>query len=306
MREIPKKILIGVMLFASAQSYGQFEKLKETANDGYVDNKGIKIHYLQWGNGPLMVMLHGFPDFWYSWRGIIPEFSKDYKVVAIDLRGYNLSDKPSEVDRYTIKELRTDVIAIIDHFKEKKAILVANDWGGAIAWSMALYTPERVEKLIVCNIPFPSNIGKYLAEHPEVGEYARKFQSGSSLVTPESLLAYLPDKKQNKYYLEAFQKSDIDAMLNYYKASYPTPNQSSSGTSSQSTSLVSLPNVKCPVLMIYGMQDNALPPAMLNNSWDRIDNNLMLYTIPNAGHFIQQERPETVNKVIRAWLSISR
>ncbi len=251
-------------------------------------------------------MLHGFPDFWYSWRYIIPELSVNYKVVAIDLRGYNLSDKPEGVENYTMKILRSDVVAVIDHFKQTKSILIANDWGGAIAWNMALNTPERVDKLIACNIPFPANIGKYIASHPEVGQYARDFQNnGSEGITAQALAEVTPDKKQIPYYLEAFNQSNIEAMLNYYKASYPKSSKSSNSGNANANQPSILPNVKCPVLMIYGLLDKALPPGMINDTWERLDNNLMIYTIPDGGHFIQQEKPELVNMAIKAWLEIT-
>jgi len=299
-----KNLTIILFLFIFSQSFSQIKELTKTAEEGYVNNNGVRIHYLEWGEGPLMVMLHGFPDFWYSWRHLIPVFSKNYKVVAIDLRGYNLSDKPEGIESYAMKELRGDVLAVIDFFKAEGAILVANDWGGAIAWSVALNNPERVDKLVACNIPFPSNIGKYISEHPEVGQYARDFQAHeTSDLTPESMFEFIPDKKEKENYLEAFRKSNIESMLNYYKASYPASNNSSSTITAKS-SITFLPNVQCPVLMIYGLQDKALPPGMLNNSWDRLDNNLTIYTIPDGGHFIQQEKPDIVIRVIKAWLSI--
>ncbi|MEQ8302029.1 MAG: alpha/beta hydrolase [Cyclobacteriaceae bacterium] len=286
-------------LAISTETNAQFETLKSAAEEGYIDNNGVKIHYLSWGEGPLVVMLHGFPDFWYSWRYIIPTLSGTHQVVAIDLRGYNLSDKPEGVDAYRMQTLTSDLIAVIDHFKALKAILIANDWGGAIAWNVALYNPDRVDKLIACNIPFPANIGKYLASHPETGQYARDFQNDKSSPSPESLAAVLPEESQRKYYLEAFRKSNIEAMLNYYKASYP-----SSSSSNNSASASTLPNVQCPVLMIYGLKDKALPPGMLNDTWDRMDNNLTIHTIPDGSHFIQQEKPDEVNRVIRMWLGL--
>ena len=299
-----KHILIFLLVLTYTTGNCQFEELKKSANEGFVNNNGVKIHYLSWGDGPLMIMLHGFPDFWYSWRHLIPEFSKKYKVVAIDLRGYNLSDKPEGVEYYLLKELRGDVIAVIDYFKANNAILIANDWGGAIAWNMTLYAPDKVDKLIACNIPYPANIGKYISKHPEVAQYARNYQkSGIGGITPESLTANIPEKKEQKYYLEAFRNSSIEAMLNYYKASYPSSKDPAISNQPVGKSVVTK-KVKCPVLMIYGLQDKALPPGMLNGTWDNIDNNLTIHTIPDGGHFIQQEKPQQVIKIIKAWLSL--
>ncbi len=287
-------------LAMSIETNAQFETLKSTAEEGYIENKGVRIHYLSWGEGPLVVMLHGFPDFWYSWRYIIPALSGTYQAVAIDLRGYNLSDRPEGVDAYRMQVLISDLIAVIDHFNSPKAILIGNDWGGAIAWNTALYHPDKVEKLIACNIPFPANIGKYLAAHPETGQYARDFQNDKSKPSPESLAAVLPEESQRKYYLEAFRKSNIEAMLNYYKASYPSPSSANNNAPPAGTPR----NVQCPVLMIYGLKDKALPPGMLNDTWDRMDNNLTIHTIPDGGHFIQQEKHDEVNRMIKMWLGL--
>ena len=98
------------------------------------------------GEGPVLIMLHGFPDFWYTWRYQMAELSKDYKVVAVDLRGYNKSDAPKGVENYVMPILMKDVVAVIDDLKLTKATIIANDWGGAIAWQTATYYPNRVEK----------------------------------------------------------------------------------------------------------------------------------------------------------------
>ncbi len=300
-----KNLLLIILCFSFITTYGQYNELKSSAEEGFVDNKGVKIHYLEWGEGPLVIMLHGFPDFWYSWRHLIPELSKSHKVVAVDLRGYNLSDRPKGVENYTMRILMTDLVAIINHFQDKNVTLIANDWGGAIAWNVALYYPNKVNRLIACNIPYPANISKYIAEHPETAQYAKNYQeNGSEGLTAELLTSYIPDAKAHKYYLEAFQRSSIEAMLNYYKASYPTSgNKSSSQKSSQAAVVVR--KIKCPVLMVYGLKDQALPPGMMNDTWDYIDNNLTIHTIPDGGHFIQQEKPEIVNRIIKAWLNMS-
>ena len=127
----------------------------ELGTHGFADSNGVKIHYVVQGEGPLVVMLHGFPDYWYSWRNQIPALSERFKVVAIDQRGYNKSDKPDGVENYKVDKLAADVKAVIQHFGQTKATVVGHDWGGFVAWSFAMQYPKLTSKLIVLNLPHP-------------------------------------------------------------------------------------------------------------------------------------------------------
>ena len=128
------------------------------ATHGYADSNGVKIHYAALGDPakPLIIFIHGFPDYWYTWREQMKVLSKDYYCVAIDQRGYNLSDKPKGGDNYQMKFLIADVIAVIKHLKREKAIIVGHDWGGAVSWGVAINAPQYVEKLIILQ-PAPSS-----------------------------------------------------------------------------------------------------------------------------------------------------
>ncbi|MDJ0789755.1 MAG: alpha/beta fold hydrolase, partial [Myxococcota bacterium] len=130
--------------------------VKADWQEDYIITNGINLHYVTQGEGSLMLMLHGFPEFWYSWRHQIPEFARDYKVVALDLRGYNESDKPKEPEAYKMEELLKDVEGVIRGLGYESCILVGHDWGGAIAWSFAYAYPDLVDKLIVMNLPHPA------------------------------------------------------------------------------------------------------------------------------------------------------
>ena len=105
---------------------------------GFADNDGVKIHYASLGEGPLVVMIHGFPDFWYTWRDQMHALSGDFQVVAIDTRGYNKSDKPKGVEQYAMPHLLADVEAVIDHLGAERATIVGHDWGGIISWQFAM------------------------------------------------------------------------------------------------------------------------------------------------------------------------
>jgi len=269
--------------------------------DGYADSNGVKIHYASAGSGPLMVMIHGFPDFWYSWRDQMAALSDSYQCVAIDQRGYNLSDKPKGVENYAMKLLVGDVAAVVKSLGRDKAIIVGHDWGGMVAWNFALAHPEMTDKLIILNLPHPRGLSRELAHNPEQqknSQYARNFQQpdAASKVTAEGLARRIADPEARAKYLEAFQRSDIEAMLNYYKANYPRePYQEDTSP---------LVKVQMPVLMFHGLKDTALLAGALNNTWEWIGQDLTLVTIPSAGHFVQNDAPELVSKTMRAWLSI--
>ena len=266
---------------------------------GYADSNGVKIHYASLGRGPLMVMIHGFPDFWYTWRDQMAELSSHYQTVAIDQRGYNLSGKPKGVDNYDMSLLVADVAAVIKHLGREKAIIAGHDWGGAVAWTFATYFPQMTDKLIILNLPHPRGLRRELANNPQQqknSQYARNFQQeGAHLkLTAEGLSSWVKDPQARQKYVEAFRRSDFEAMLNYYKKNYPR------GTSAEDIS--PLVKVKAPVLMIHGLNDQALLPGALNNTWEWLENDLTLVTIPGAGHFVQQDASDLVTRSMKMWL----
>ena len=273
--------------------------IESAVKHGYADSNGVKIHYATMGSGPLVIMIHGFPDYWYSWRHQMQGLADKFQVVAIDQRGYNLSDKPKGVENYDMKLLVGDVLAVIHHFGQQKAIIVGHDWGGAVAWSLAMYAPEAVDKLIILNLPHLRGLSRELANNPaqqKNSQYARDFQKpdAASKLTPEALVFWVTDETAKPKYIEAFKNSDFESMLNYYKRNYPREPYK------EDTSPVV--KVKAPVLMIHGLKDWALLPGALNNTWDWLEQDLTLVTIPNAGHFVQQDAAETVTKTMRNWL----
>src|SRR5262249_2130876 len=127
------------------------------AEEGFVDSAGVKIHYVSLGRSqdPILVLIHGFPDFWYSWRAPMPALAKRFHVVANDPRGYNLSGQPEGVANYTTEKLLGDLLAVVNHFTDGKAVIVGHDWGGLVAWLFAMNPPERTDRLIVLNLPHP-------------------------------------------------------------------------------------------------------------------------------------------------------
>ncbi|MGD9648189.1 MAG: alpha/beta fold hydrolase [Pirellulales bacterium] len=270
---------------------------------GFADSDGVKIHYVTKGEGPLVVLLHGFPDFWYSWREQMPALvDAGFQVVAIDGRGFNLSDKPEGVDNYKIDKLVGDVVAVVKHFGRDKAVIVGHDWGGMVAWSVAMQHPEIVERLIILNLPHPRGLLRELQNNPKQQKnsaYARGFQEpdAAKKVVPAMLAFWVKDPEARKKYVAAFQRSDVEAMLNYYKANYPREPYTAEAEQAEQ-----MPKIKCPVLVIHGLKDTALLPGALNDTWEWIDNELTLVTIPGAGHFVQQDAADQVTKEMVRWL----
>ncbi|HWX53459.1 MAG TPA: alpha/beta hydrolase [Verrucomicrobiae bacterium] len=268
--------------------------------EGYADSNGVKIHYATVGQGPLIIMIHGFPDYWYTWRHQMEGLADKYQCVAIDQRGYNLSDKPQGDENYDMRLLVGDVIAVIKHFGKDKAIIVGHDWGGVVAWSLALNAPQYVDRLIILNLPHPRGIGRELAHNPKqqaASQYARNFQKEGSetLIKPEQLAFWITDPEAKEKYIEAFKRSDMKAMLAYYKRNFPREPYQEDPSPVVKTQM--------PVLMIHGLNDIALLSDALNNTWDWMGKDLTLVTIPDAGHFVQQDAADLVTRSMRAWLA---
>ena len=301
-------LAIVLVLLAAAPVSAQTD-LFDRVTHGYATSEGgIKIHYATIGKGPLVVMIHGFPDFWYSWRHQMDALSDKFQVVAIDQRGYNLSDKPPGVENYDMRLLVGDVAAVIKHLGRDRATIVGHDWGGMVAWQFAMNLPQMTENLIILNLPHPTGLLRELKSNPEQiknSEYARTFQRQSPKdptvffgrpMTPETLSGWVKDPAARKRYVEAFQRSDFDAMLNYYKRNYPA----TSGADAPAPP--PFPKVKAPVLMFHGLNDQALHSDGLSGTWNWVEKDLTLVTIPGAGHFVQQDAAELVTSTMRSWL----
>jgi len=271
----------------------------EFGRHGFVDSDGVKIHYVTMGKGPLVVLIHGFPDYWYTWRKQMPALAKHFQVVAIDQRGYNKSDQPKGVENYSMDKLVGDVGAVVDHFKQKKATIVGHDWGGMVAWTFAMQFPQKTDRLVILNLPHPKGLLRELANNPQQkknSQYARNFQKkdAASKLKPEMLVLWVRDPEARKKYLEAFRRSSIEAMLNYYKANYPR--EPYEGRKRE------FPKVQCSVLMFHGLKDRFLLPGALNGTWNWVAKDLTLITIPSSGHFVQQDAAELVTKRMVKWL----
>ncbi len=270
---------------------------------GFAENDGVRLHYAKLGEGPLVVMLHGFPDYWYTWRNQMTALAVDHEVVALDLRGYNRSDQPKGVENYRMPLLIEDVASVVRHLGREEAVIVGHDWGGAIAWQFALAHPEMTERLIICNLPHPNGLTRELQNNPQQQQnsaYARRFQQEGAheSLTAAGLAGWVRDEAARAKYVEAFERSDFEGMLNYYKQNYPRISRSGK----DGATVPSLPKVRMPVLMFHGLKDKALHSDGLNNTWDWLEKDLTLVTVPGAGHFVQQDAAELVSTTMKWWL----
>lgn len=276
----------------------------------YISTNGVKLHYVTQGEGPLMIMLHGFPEFWYSWRHQIPEFAKNFKVVALDLRGYNDSDKPIEQSAYVMDEFVRDVEGVIKGLAYEKCVLVGHDWGGAIAWNFAYAHPEMVERLIILNLPHPAKFAQGLRTPQQLLRSAYIFffqlpwlpelliQSSDYQPIETAFKGMAVDKStfttadMDAYKNAAAKPGALTAMLNYYR------NIFQQRIINQNWGVLEVPT-----LMIWGEDDTALGKELTYGTEAYVRDFQIKY-IPNCSHWVQQERPELVNQYMREFLGL--
>ena len=275
----------------------------------YATINGIRVHYVEAGSGELVILLHGFPDCWYSWRHQIKALSTQYHVVAPDLRGYNETDNTGPFD---IETLREDVIQLINHLGSKRAHIIGHDWGGAIAWSLAISNPEVVQTLGICNIPHPANFFKGLRTFTQLKRswYIFFFQIP---LLPERLLArnnyqgfarlmsrIKPNTDEDvKFYVNSWKKYGLSGGINWYRA---MARNIVKGNTSFTRKLNSSMQVVARTTMIWGEKDFALGKELTFDT-DQYVPDLAIFYLPDNGHFVQQEAPQTVNKLLLEHLS---
>jgi pimeloyl-ACP methyl ester carboxylesterase len=282
---------------------------QRTVEDKYVTSPdGVKIHYVASGKGPLVVFIHGYPDFSGSWDLIRPKLDDAYRVVAIDTRGYNLSDKPVGVANYEMPKLIADVDAVIRAEGREKATVVGHDWGGSIAWMFAFYYPQRLDNLVILSTPHPALFMQQMRTNPAQqanSQYARNFQKEGSeaTMTAEGLARRVTDPAMHAKYLEAFKRSSFAGMMNYYRANYPK----TVGPDAVRPFMPDpVPMIDVPLLVIHGMKDTALMASGHAGTWEKASKDSTLVMVPEAGHFVQHDAAPLVNSTIRNWLDAHR
>lgn len=289
----------------------------------YADVNGVRLHYVTAGEGKLIMFVHGFPEFWYAWKGQLAEFGHDHQAVAMDTRGYNLSSKPDDVEQYRMPLLVEDLLALADHLGHHTFVLVGHDWGGIIAWAFAAQHPERLEKLVIINSPHPAIFRRQLLQNPEqqkASAYMLFFRTPQAelalsanhyaalvdAVMGEGLKQGYFSEDDRKAYIEAWsQPGALTGGLNYYRAARAGPPAAGEAPASGDFAR-DLPSlvVRVPTLVIWGEKDAFL----LTGNLDGLDTfvpNLTLRRLADGSHWVIHEKPQLVNTLIRDFLSHS-
>ena len=273
---------------------------------------GVRLHYVEAGSGPVVVLLHGFPEFWYGWRHQIdPLAAAGYRVIAPDMRGYNQSEKPPGVHAYAVETLVKDVAALIAHCGVTRATVVGHDWGGVVAWEVAMRRPDVVEKLIVLNAPHPAAFLRELRTPTQLARswYAFAFQVP---VLPELLIA-LGDYRMLRAVFRrdpvrsnTFTEDDIQryrdafaipgartATINYYRAAMRR--------NPRRITAEAVRSVTVPTLLIWGIGDRYLSPALTERLGQWVPR-LRVERIVGASHWVQHDAPEQVTALMLGFL----
>jgi pimeloyl-ACP methyl ester carboxylesterase len=280
--------------------------------DGYADLGEVRLHYVEAGEGPLVVLLHGFPEFWFSWRFQIPALaSAGLRVVAPDMRGYNLSTRPSGVPAYDIDRLAGDVRDLIHERGAKSAFLAGHDWGAAVAWVTAMNHPEVVERLAILNVPHPRRLLRGLRTPRQLAKswYMFFFQ-----------LPWLPERLVRarrwwffRYGFEhdarpgAFTREDIDryveawsqpdattTTINYYRSVF---------RQSPRRAEARLRQVDAPTLVVWGERDRYLGADLAEPDPSDVPNLDRVVRLPDASHWVHHDEPEQVTQLLAEFFS---
>jgi pimeloyl-ACP methyl ester carboxylesterase len=273
--------------------------------EGYAELGDQRLHYVEVGEGPLIVLLHGFPEFWYGWREQIePLAAAGFRVVAPDMRGYNLSSKPDGVAAYDVDQLAADIRDLIRERGAESALLVGHDWGGSVAWYTAMQYPEVVNRLAILNAAHPRKLSQGL-HHPGQLRKSWYFFFFDLPDLPEGVVrsddwrffrhflrdadpVYTPEEVDR--YVEAWsQPGAATGMINYYRSSVRT---------SPKHAEAELRPVTAPTLVIWGQRDRYLGEELAEPDHDDVPNLDRVERLPDASHWVHHDEAERVNQAL--------
>jgi epoxide hydrolase 4 len=271
---------------------------------------GVRLHYVEAGEGPLVVLLHGFPEFWYSWRRQIPALAAaGFRVVAPDMRGYNLSDRPSAWRAYDTNLLAADIAGLVGALGEQRAHIVGHDWGAAVAYVVAMRHPEVVDRLVILNVPHPERMLQgfstlrqlrkswymFFFQLPVIPE--RMFARDGFAFAKRSLRAgargAFSDEDLERYVDAWSQPGALTGMINYYRAALRRSPRSAQA---------SIKPIDAQTLVIWGERDTYLGRE-LAEPLPRWVPNLRMEWLPEATHWVHHEAPERVNELLVGFLA---
>ena len=282
-----------------------------TLQHQFIRTNGIRLHYVTQGQGPLLLFLHGFPEFWYTWRHQIPVFAEFFTVVAVDLRGYNDSDKPAAVGDYALSELVKDISELVTALGFDRCHLVGHDWGGAIAWSFAYAHPQQLEKLVILNCPHPQ---RFLAGFANPRQWLRSAYIGFFQLPwlPELILA----GNDYQFIDQAFDQMAVNRSaitptdVQAFKTAIARPGALTAGLNyyrnllSSSFFQTEWPVLAVPTLMLWGEDDPAFESSLAEGTEEYVRDFHLRY-IENCGHWVPQEYPELVNRYLAEFLGVT-
>jgi len=282
-----------------------------------VEANGIRLHVVRAGSGPLILFLHGFPDYWACWQRQLEYFgARGFCAVAPDLRGFNLSDKPEGAAQYRAKHVIADVAAIAARYAGREEFtLVAHDWGGAVAWGFALAKPEALKGLVICNSPHPYLFWRALCDDPaqqQASDYFLLFrQEKAERVLAENNYARLwgmiqgdwgggGGTEREDFVAAMSQPGALTGGLNYYRATpvYPPSGEDPGARKIRLDAKDFV--VRVPTLVLWGERDRALLPSLLDGL-DALVPDLRVVRVPDAGHWLMRQQPDLVNREIGAF-----
>ncbi|MHB8378097.1 MAG: alpha/beta fold hydrolase [Dehalococcoidia bacterium] len=278
-----------------------------SAAHGFVEANGIRFHYVEQGTGPLVLLLHGFPEFWYSWRRQLPALAEaGFHAVAPDLRGYNLTDKPA--GGYNIENLVEDVVELAHGLGEGRAHVVGHDWGGIIAWQTAWRRPEFVRSLVTMNAPHPTAFARYVRRDPRQmlqSSYMLFFQPRLAewVLTRRHAAAIATALRRSARHPEVFTAADIEA----YRSAFLRPGVARCSLAYYRQAFrqrwKALPDspIEVPALVLWGEDDPVLKRQM-NDRLGEWVKDLTIRLILDCGHWTQQEQPDVVTGELIGWL----
>ena len=277
-----------------------------------VSTNGIALNVARAGpeDGPLVILLHGFPEFWYGWRHQIgPLAEGGHRIMAPDQRGYNTSDKPEGITRYTVDELVGDVIGLIDSTGRERATLIGHDWGGIVAWWAALRYPGRVDRVAVLNAPHPVVMVRNLWGNPAQmlrSWYAFFFQlpgipealfrrsnwraAARALVTTSRPGTFSTDDLR-RYRRAWSEPGAFRSMIHWYRAAMRARPRTPADA-----------RIRVPTLLIWGTRDRFLGPELARPSTDLCDDGRLEF-IEGASHWVQHEEADRVNRLLLDFLA---
>lgn len=278
----------------------------------FIQANRIRLHYVTQGEGELVLLLHGFPEFWYSWRYQIPVLARHFKVVVPDLRGYNDSDKPA--GGYDLDTLATDIRSLIENLGYSRAHIVGHDWGGAIAWNLAQKFPQCLDRLALLSAPHPQKFAREILSNFDQfyrSWYVLAFQLPGlpewliQLNLKEFIRQMLQEQAVRKaafteetarlYQAALGKPGAIAAALNHYRQLFASMQWFRDAWRSPDP-------IQVPTLVLWGDEDSVVSPKLANGLEQLISAPFRLKLIPHCGHWIQQEAPQTVNRELLNFL----